>query len=188
VAYDGDILLAGRSLRGLVPEAIASLGVAHVPQGRGTFVDFTVDQNLTLGGTLLHRDTLVARKAEIYELIPELKNRRGQIAGTMSGGEQQMLAVGRALMMQPKLLLLDEPSFGLAPRIVHRFFEMVTVMRRQTGMAILLVEQHPLLVADFVDTAHLLRNGRIVLSTPGNDPALPEVMWGQQFPTEATPT
>jgi len=165
VRTGGDIRLDGKSIRGWATEDIVRLGVAHVPEGRGTFVRLTVEENLQLGAmTRRDRAAITADIERIYQHFPRLKERRTQQAGLLSGGEQQMLAVGRALMLRPRLLLLDEPSFGLAPLIVEELFEILGQVNRDTGVAMLIVEQNAALALELAEHAYLLETGRIVVS------------------------
>lgn len=161
----GSIALNGLSIANLLPEQIARSGIAHVPEGRGTFPRLTVEENLQLGA-IARRDQAEIRRdiALIYSYFPVLQQRRKQQAGTLSGGEQQMLAVGRALMLKPILMLLDEPSFGLAPLVVQTLFDTLAALRHQTGVAILIVEQNAELALALADKAYLLEAGRVVLS------------------------
>ena len=164
VRTGGEIRLDGRSISGWATEDIVRLGVAHVPDGRGTFVRLTVEENLQLGAmTRRDRAGIAADIETIYGHFPRLKERRGQQAGTLSGGEQQMLAVGRALMLRPRLLLLDEPSFGLAPLIVEELFSILRDVNRETGVAMLIVEQNAALALQLAEHAYLLETGRIVM-------------------------
>jgi branched-chain amino acid transport system ATP-binding protein len=150
-------------LRGTTPDRTARLGVAHVPQGRGTFTDLTVEENLRLGA-IARRDRRAGDDAAWwYEVFPRLAERRRQPAGQLSGGEQQMLAVARALMMRPRLLLLDEPSLGLAPLVVADLFAALGRVRTERGISILLVEQNANLALATADRAYVLEAGRIVL-------------------------
>jgi len=162
-------------LRQRTTEAIASLGVAHVPEGRGTFMGLTVEENLRLGGYTRARVSL-ANMQRIYAYFPILADRRRQQAGALSGGEQQMLAIARALMMQPRLLLLDEPSFGLAPRIVETIFAIIEQIRREQRVSVLLVEQNASLALELADQAYLLETGSVVMSgsakTLADDPQI----------------
>jgi branched-chain amino acid transport system ATP-binding protein len=161
----GQIDFAGRPIGGLTTEDIARLGVGHVPDGRGTFTRLTVEENLQLGG-VIRRDTAGVRRdiERVYAYFPVLKQRRTQQAGTLSGGEQQMLAVGRALMTRPRLLLLDEPSFGLAPRVVRDLFAIFRQLNQDEGISLLLVEQNAALALSIADSAYLLETGRIVFA------------------------
>jgi branched-chain amino acid transport system ATP-binding protein len=141
--------------------------VAHVPDGRGTFVNLSVEENLRLGAYTRRDRAKVAEDYErIYGYFPRLKERRKQQAGTLSGGEQQMLAVSRALMLRPRLLLLDEPSFGLAPLIVQELFEILRTVNQRDGISMLLVEQNASLALKLADHAYLLETGRVVMSGP----------------------
>ena len=163
----GDIRLDGKRILGWGTEDIVRLGVAHVPEGRGTFVRLTVEENLQLGAmTRRNRHEIAADLERVYVNFPRLKERRGQQAGTLSGGEQQMLAVGRALMLRPRLLLLDEPSFGLAPLIVEELFEILRRVNADTGVAMLIVEQNAALALELAEHAYLLETGHIVLDAP----------------------
>jgi branched-chain amino acid transport system ATP-binding protein len=163
----GDIRLDGKRISGWGTEDIVRLGVAHVPEGRGTFVRLTVEENLQLGAmTRRNRREIVADIERVYVNFPRLKERRAQQAGTLSGGEQQMLAVGRALMLRPRLLLLDEPSFGLAPLIVEELFEILRRVNADTGVAMLIVEQNAALALELAEHAYLLETGHIVMAAP----------------------
>ncbi len=160
----GEVLLGGRRIDGSRTEEIARLGVAHVPDGRGTFLGLTTEENLRLGAWTRRDRRAVAEDFErIYAYFPRLHERRRQQAGTLSGGEQQMLAVSRALMSRPQLLLLDEPSFGLAPRVVREIFAIMRRINEQEGVSILLVEQNASMALELADHAYLLETGRIVL-------------------------
>jgi branched-chain amino acid transport system ATP-binding protein len=167
VRVRGDIIFDGKRVSGWATEDIVRLGIAHVPEGRGTFVRMTVEENLQLGAMTRHgRREIAADIERIYVNFPRLKERRSQQAGTLSGGEQQMLAVGRALMLRPRLLLLDEPSFGLAPLIVEELFEILRRVNAETGVAMLIVEQNAALALELAEHAYLLETGRIVLDAP----------------------
>jgi branched-chain amino acid transport system ATP-binding protein len=167
VRTGGDIRFAGKAIAGWATEDIVRLGVAHVPEGRGTFVRLTVEENLQLGA-MTRRDHagIAADIEQIYGHFPRLRERRTQQAGLLSGGEQQMLAVGRALMLRPRLMLLDEPSFGLAPLIVEELFAILRQVNRETGVAMLVVEQNAALALELAEHAYLLETGRIVMDGP----------------------
>jgi branched-chain amino acid transport system ATP-binding protein len=185
VRMSGAILLGDTPIAGLRPEAVAGLGVAHVPDGRGTFTNLTVEENLELGGYTLKRGVeLRAQIERMFTLFPVLSERRRQQAGTLSGGEQQMLAIGRALMMRPRLLLLDEPSFGLAPLIVQDIFAIMRRIKASENVSILLVEQNATLALDIADHAYVLETGRIVLGGPAQqvrgNPAVQKSYLGYQ--------
>jgi len=165
VHRQGDITFAGRSIASLATEDIVRLGVAHVPDGRGTFVRQTVEENLELGAIIRRDRTGIDEdKDRVYTYFPILKERRAQQAGTLSGGEQQMLAVGRALMLRPKLMLLDEPSFGIGPIVVREIFEILGNLNKKEGVSMLIVEQNAALALGLADNAYLLETGRMVFS------------------------
>jgi branched-chain amino acid transport system ATP-binding protein len=163
----GKIRFCGESIAGWATEDIVRLGIAHVPEGRGTFLRLTVEENLQLGAMTRRDRPGIARDIErVYGHFPRLKERRMQQAGTLSGGEQQMLAVGRALMLRPRLMLLDEPSFGLAPLIVEELFAILARVNREMGVAMLIVEQNAALALDLAEHGYLLETGRIVMDAP----------------------
>ncbi len=163
----GSIVLGGEAIGGRATEDIVRRGVAHVPDGRGTFLNLTTEENLRIGAYTRRDKAGVAEDLErCFQYFPRLKERRMQQAGTLSGGEQQMLAISRALMLRPRLLLLDEPSFGLAPLVVQEIFRMMEVIRRERDVSILLVEQNASLALEVADQAYLLETGRVVLGGP----------------------
>jgi len=165
IRSDGDIRLHGEPIGTHATEQIVRLGVAHVPDGRGTFVDLTTEENLKLGAYTRKDRKAVAQDFErVFGYFPRLKERRTQQAGTLSGGEQQMLAISRALMLRPRLLLLDEPSFGLAPLVVQDIFRIMRRINEEQGVAMLLVEQNATLALDLADHVYLLETGRVVIS------------------------
>jgi branched-chain amino acid transport system ATP-binding protein len=163
----GEIRFDGEPVMNRSTEDVVRMGIAHVPDGRGTFTQLTVEDNLRLGAYTRRDKEEVARDIErTYERFPRLKERRRQQAGTLSGGEQQMLAISRALMLRPRLLLLDEPSFGIAPLMVAELFEVLGNIHREDRVSILLVEQDAALALEFADHAYLLETGRVALSGP----------------------
>ena len=161
----GRITLDGRDVSAIGAADRACLGIAHVPQGRGTFVDFTVEENLALGAYTI-RDKRTIRDAldYWYGVFPWLAERRGQPAGSLSGGEQQMLAIARALMTQPRILMCDEPSLGLAPTITRDLFALLARLNKERGMAILLVEQNARLTLEIAHRAYVIESGEIKLA------------------------
>ena len=164
---NGDIRFDGKTIAGRATEDIVRLGIAHVPQGRGTFSRQTVEENLEIGAMTRHGRAAIAADVErVYGYFPRLKERRGQQAGTLSGGEQQMLAVGRAMMLRPRLMLLDEPSFGLAPLIVEELFGILRTLNKNEKVSMLLVEQNAALALDLADHAYLIETGRLVTEGP----------------------
>ena len=161
----GSIKFQGKELVGMATEDVVRLGVGHVPDGRGTFTGLSVEENLRLGAYVRRDKRAVAEDIErMYERFPRLRERWHQQAGTLSGGEQQMLAISRALMLRPRLLLLDEPSFGLAPLIVAEIFEIMRRINAEDGVSMLLVEQNASIALDLADHAYLLETGRVVIS------------------------
>jgi branched-chain amino acid transport system ATP-binding protein len=165
VRAQGEISLAGTRIDGKATESVVRLGVAHVPDGRGTFADLNVEENLRLGAYTRRDKAEVAADFErVFGYFPRLKERRRQQAGLLSGGEQQMLAVSRALMLRPRLLLLDEPSFGLAPRVVQELFAILRTINQHDRVSMLLVEQNASLALQLADHAYLLETGRVVIS------------------------
>ncbi|MEA2934463.1 MAG: branched-chain amino acid transport system ATP-binding protein [Variibacter sp.] len=163
----GDITFAGEQLVGRATEDIVRKGIAHVPEGRGTFSRMTTEENLQLGAmTRSDRAAITADIERVYTYFPRLAERRNQQAGTLSGGEQQMLAIGRALMLRPTLMLLDEPSFGLAPRIIEELFDILGTLNRKEKVSMLLVEQNAAIALELAEEAYLLETGRLVMSGP----------------------
>ncbi len=170
VRMSGEIRFDGKSIAGRATEDIVRLGIAHVPEARGTFVRMTVEENLRLGAmTRRDHSGIAADLEQVYAEFPRLKERRRQQAGTLSGGEQQMLAVSRALMLRPRLMLLDEPSFGLAPLVVEELFENLRRLNRERRVGMLIVEQNAALALDLAEHAYLLETGRIVMAGPAQE-------------------
>jgi len=167
----GEILYAGKNIAGLLPHQIVKLGLSHVPEGRMIFANLTVMENLQLGAYLQKDRQIVRQELEhVFALFPRLKERELQIAGTLSGGEQQMLAIGRALMSRPRFLMLDEPSLGLAPLLVKTIFEKIVEINRQQGITILLVEQNANLALEISHFGYVLETGKV--SVQGDSAAL----------------
>lgn len=165
IKYSGQVLLDGKDLKGLSPDQIARRGVAHGVQGRGTFVDLTVEDNLMVGAFRRKDKVQIGEDVErIYTLFPRLVERRKQKAGSLSGGEQQMLAVGRALMLNPRVMLLDEPSLGLAPVIIDALYEALQQINRTLGTAMLIVEQNANLALEIANDAYVLETGSMVVT------------------------
>jgi branched-chain amino acid transport system ATP-binding protein len=169
VRTTGAIEFDGAPLASRSTENIVRLGIAHVPQGRGTFTTMTVEENLQLGAITRNKDGVASDIERMYAHFPVLKQRHTQQAGTLSGGEQQMLAVARALMLRPRLMLLDEPSFGLAPLIVRDLFKILGKINREDKVTILVVEQNAQLALEIADQAYVIETGRIVMSGKANE-------------------
>ncbi|HXI96194.1 MAG TPA: ABC transporter ATP-binding protein [Candidatus Acidoferrum sp.] len=164
VRWTGDIRFDGRSLRRMHTEDVVRLGIAHVPEGRGILTELTVDENLKLGSHLRHDGPAVRKDYDrVFEYFPVLRERRRLSASTLSGGEQQMLALARAFLMKPRLMLLDEPSLGLAPMIVRAIFEIIRTINGADRVAILLVEQNARLALDVSSEAYVLEVGRVAV-------------------------
>ena len=160
----GSIRLEGQPIDHLPPHRVAALGVAHVPEGRHIFPRLTVDENLAMGAFIKTDRAATERQKElVFHLFPRLKERQNQKGGTLSGGEQQMLATGRALMMQPRILLMDEPSMGLAPVLVESIFDTIRDINQTQGTTVLLVEQNALMALDLAGRGYVLQTGEIVL-------------------------
>jgi branched-chain amino acid transport system ATP-binding protein len=167
VASTGDIRFDGASIVGWNGARVARAGVGHVPEGRGTFIDLTVEENLRLGGLArpaAHKSSLAADRALVYATFPVLKEMRKRVAGLLSGGQQQMLAIGRALMARPRLLLIDEPSLGLAPLLTQQLFEVLTRIRDDWSISLLIAEQNARLSVEIADRVVVLTGGRVASS------------------------
>jgi branched-chain amino acid transport system ATP-binding protein len=167
VRTTGEIRFAGQRINGRATEDLVRLGIGHAPEGRGTFVNLTVEENLRLGAYARGKGGSVAQDLErVYGYFPVLAERKKQPGGTLSGGEQQMLAVARALMLRPRLLLLDEPSLGLAPLVVREILRIVRTINREERVSVLLVEQNAAVALGLADHAYLMETGRVVMSGP----------------------
>lgn len=167
-AKTGSIELMGNSISNMAPHKIVKQGLAHVPEGRRVFLQMSVEENLEMGAYTQSASTIRDSIANVYAQFPRLKERRTQVAGTLSGGEQQMLAMGRALMSRPKILMLDEPSMGLAPILVEQIFEIIDALNH-AGTSILLVEQNAQMALSIADRAYVLETGNIILSGSGEE-------------------
>lgn len=169
----GSLVFDGNDISKYTPEMIVKLGIAHVPEGRLVFNPLTVEDNLLLGSynrySLKKRSEIKEDMERMYSLFPVLKDRRKQLAGTLSGGERQMLTIGRALMAKPRLLLLDEPSMGLAPLVVKEILQYIVELRNRYGITVLLVEQNAMSALKIADTGYVLETGRIILQGPAED-------------------
>jgi branched-chain amino acid transport system ATP-binding protein len=166
ISTTGGITFDGRSIGNRRPEAVAKMGIAHVPQGRGTFTELSVEDNLRIGAIGRRDNGIEADLERWYEVFPRLGERRQQEAGSMSGGEQQMLALARAMMSRPRLLLLDEPSLGLAPLVTRDLFARLGELNRQEGLTVLVVEQNANLALEVGHWGYVLETGRIAVQGP----------------------
>lgn len=179
---EGSVLYDEQPIHKLWPEKIVRMGIFQVMEGRRIFEDLTVEENLKCGGFIRPKKEFSSSKERVYEYFPRLKERRKQLAGYLSGGEQQMLAIGRALMAKPRLLLLDEPSLGLAPLLVEEIFEIIKRVNSEEGVTILLVEQNARAALSIANHGYILENGRIVLDGPAstllNNPDVQEFYLG----------
>ena len=164
----GSITFDGQDLHGVAPHKVISHGLAQVPEGRRVFLQMTVEENLEMGAYTRPNSEIAPGIADVYQRFPRLKERRTQVAGTLSGGEQQMLAMGRALMSKPKLLMLDEPSMGLAPILVEQIFDVIKELHK-AGTTILLVEQNAQAALSVADRGYVLETGKIVTSGTGQE-------------------
>ena len=179
----GQILFEGKSINGLPPHKLVGLGIAHCPEGRMVFANLTVHENLMMGAYLRHDKAGIAQDIDyVFSIFPRLKERDQQVAGTLSGGEQQMLAIGRAVMSRPRLLMLDEPSLGIAPMLVKSIFEKIVEINRERGVTILLVEQNANLALEVAGFGYVLETGRILLADESSklraDPKVREAYLG----------
>ena len=181
-AKTGSIELMGNSISNMAPHKIVKQGLAHVPEGRRVFLQMSVEENLEMGAYTQSASTIRDSIANVYAQFPRLKERRTQVAGTLSGGEQQMLAMGRALMSRPKILMLDEPSMGLAPILVEQIFEIIDALNH-AGTSILLVEQNAKMALAISDRAYVLETGSITIEGDAqqllNDPRVKKAYLGQ---------
>lgn len=165
VRAEGSVIIDGERVSGKPTEAVVRLGVGHVPEGRGTFTELSVEENLRVAAYTRRDKAAAARDLElVFTYFPRLKERMAQQAGTLSGGEQQMLAISRALMLGPRLMLLDEPSFGLAPLVVQEIFRIMRRINQEAKVSMLLVEQNAALALELADHAYVLETGRVVMS------------------------
>ena len=164
----GDVILKGESIKSVAPHKIVAKGLAHVPEGRRVFLAMSVEENLEMGAYTQPASSIAPNMQEVFQWFPRLKERRRQMAGTLSGGEQQMLAMGRAMMSGAKVLLLDEPSMGLSPLLVKEIFEIITELNKR-GMTILLVEQNAQMAVSVAQRAYVLETGRIIMQGSAAD-------------------
>jgi len=176
VRRSGQLLFDGKPLGRRGPEAIARLGVAHVPEGRGTFAELSVEENLRLGAYVRRGGSIDGDVARVSEYFPWIGSRLGQHAGTLSGGEQQMLALARALMSHPRMLLLDEPSLGLAPLVTREIFRIVSELNEKEGLTVLVVEQNAAIALEVASYAYVLEVGKVAVSGPSAELARNETV------------
>ena len=172
---NGSIIFEDKDIAGMPAHKIVGMGLCQVPEGRHVFLHMTVEENLDMGAYTQPASTIAPNKEKVFELFPRLKERRKQLAGTMSGGEQQMLAMGRALMSRPRLLLLDEPSMGLAPLLVKEIFNIIKEIN-ESGTTVLLVEQNANMALSIADKAYVLETGRIALAGTAQELASSEAV------------
>ena len=165
----GEVVLNGESINNVKAHKLVPMGMAHVPEGRRIFTDLTVMENLEIGAYTRSKNEFQEELKKVFDLFPRLKERKNQLSGTMSGGEQQMLAIGRALMSKPKLLLLDEPSMGLSPLLVKEIFEIIKRINKEGNTTILLVEQNAKKSLEISDRAYVIEVGKIVLEGKGSE-------------------
>jgi branched-chain amino acid transport system ATP-binding protein len=168
VPHRGQILFEGENIAGLASEKIVELGIIHVPEGRCIFPNLTVLENLELGAYRRARNRRGKNLSRVVEVFPRLSERLSQLAGTLSGGEQQMLAIGRGMMAEPRLLILDEPSLGLSPLLVEEVFTLISSLNKQ-GLSVFLVEQNVMQSLEIADRAYVIENGEVALSGPAGD-------------------
>lgn len=178
----GSVMFDGNEIQKVATSSIVQAGISHVPQGRGTFPELSVMDNMLVGAYVRKDDEIKDDVARWFEVFPRLAERKSQMAGSLSGGEQQMLAVARALMSRPRLLLLDEPSLGLAPLIIEDLFERFAALNKETGLTMLIVEQNANIALDIADHGYVIESGEITLSGPASqlksDPAVQEAYLG----------
>lgn len=168
---ESSIIFDGNDITEADPDKIVTMGIAHVPEGRNIFPKLSVEENLRMGCIMqkVTKGEIESRLEEQYKLFPRLRERRRQAGGTLSGGEQQMLAIGRGLMSEPKLLMLDEPSLGLAPIIIEEIFELIERIKNETDKTVLLIEQNAMMALGVADRGYVLQNGKIVLTGTGKE-------------------